>query len=100
MKTSILELPEKVLVVVEGDLDTPSCEQFKAGLAPLMEKAGLHVEMDMSQVPYISSRGLRVLLALVQAQSATGGSVKVLSVTPTVKEVFELTGFDKILLYQ
>ena len=98
MKTTIHQFPEKVLVVVEGDLDTPTCVQFKADLAPLMEQKGLHIEMDMSQVPYISSHGLRVLLSLAQAQVGSGGSVKVTAVTPTVKEVFELTGFDKILL--
>ena len=96
MKTSIQQLPDKVVVKVEGDLDTPSCDQFKADLEPLMVQKGIKIELDMSGVSYISSRGLRVLLTLAQSQPE--GSVKAFGITPAVQEVFELTGFDKILL--
>lgn len=96
MNTQIHHMQDKVLVVIDGELDTPSCEAFKASISPLMEREDYNIEIDMSRVSYISSRGLRVLLSL--AQSQTQGSVKAFGVCPAVMEVFQLTGFDKILL--
>ncbi|MEG1979381.1 MAG: STAS domain-containing protein, partial [Victivallaceae bacterium] len=51
---------------------------------------------DFSEVDYVSSAGLRVIL-LAQKKMASRGSMKLIHVAPEVMEVFEMTGFDAIL---
>ncbi len=82
-------------IEVEGRLDTNT--------APALEKVftDLDVEMkdvvlDMNQLEYISSAGLRVLLA-AQKKMSKIGSLKLVGVCDSVMEIFEMTGFDDIL---
>lgn len=98
MKTTITEESGKVLVAISGELSANECDDLKRDLAPLCERKGLNIEMDLSELEYVCSRGLRVFLALAQAQEADGGSVKVTAITPVVREVFDLTGFTKIFI--
>lgn len=53
--------------------------------------------IDMKQLEYISSAGLRVLLAAYKKLKAKGGSLRICHVNDVVMEVLEVTGFkDKI----
>ena len=99
MNTTITEIsPDKVLVKVTGEMDTLSSEQFKQDVAPLMDRKGLALELDLGELEYIASRGLRVILSLAQSLTPSGGSLKVTAVSPAVREVFDLTGFTNIFL--
>ena len=98
MTTEIKEKDGKTVVTVTGELDTTASAEFQKQLAPLMDKKGLKVEIDMAGVDYIASKGLRVILALAQSVMPDGGSVKVVNVTPPVREVFYLSGFNTLFL--
>ena len=52
--------------------------------------------IDFSEIIYISSIGLRVLLEL-QKRMNTQGSMKLINVKPEVMEIFNMTGFNNIL---
>ncbi|MBQ5562255.1 MAG: STAS domain-containing protein [Clostridia bacterium] len=80
---------------IAGRLDTTS--------APEMEKAvkeniGSVEELviDMENLEYISSAGLRVLLSAQKTMNGQG-SVKVINVSDTIMEIFEITGFNEIM---
>lgn len=80
----------------EGRLDTMTSPEFERRTQP--ETAGMkEIIMDFEQVEYISSGGLRVLLALEQKMEDCGGSIRVIHVNDYIMEVFELTGFLDIL---
>lgn len=80
----------------EGRLDTMTSPEFERRTQP--ETAGMQeIIMDFEKVEYISSGGLRVLLALEQRMEECGGIVKVIHVNDYIMEVFELTGFLDIL---
>ena len=99
MNTTITEIsPDKVLVKVTGEMDSVSSADFKQAVAPLMDRKGLSLELDLGELDYIASRGLRVILALAQSLVPSGGSLKVSAVSPTVREVFDLTGFSNMFL--
>ncbi len=55
-----------------------------------------YLTVDMSEVDYISSIGLRALLSF-QKQLASRGEMKVVNVKPEVLEIFTMVGFDKVL---
>lgn len=81
---------------LEGRLDTTS--------APAAQDAFLKMAGEYSQIVlnfqdlvYVSSAGLRALLALQKQVNKTGGSLSLTHVSPAVLEVFEMTGFSGIL---
>lgn len=82
-------------VCLEGRLDTVTSAELEAEIMEAIPQYP-QIVLDMKQLDYISSAGLRVLLA---AQKAIMGSgiMKVANVSQTVAEVFEVTGFCDIL---
>ncbi len=98
MNTKISEKDGRILLSVSGELDTLAADAFKDSLKPLFDRSseGLAVDVDLSDLNYIASKGLRVFLMFQQEITSHGGSVKVVNATDTVREVFDLTGFSKI----
>lgn len=85
----------KLNVEVKGRLDTTTAPELEAAL----ENALTGVEelvLDFSELEYISSAGLRVLLA-TQKKMQGQGTMTVTGVSDIVMEVFEVTGFCDIL---
>ena len=87
------------IFALEGRLDTntsPQLEEFAGGL---YEKGISDIVVDMSACDFVSSAGLRVIVAM-QKRAAAGGSLVFKSVQTEVMDVFEMTGFDKILTFE
>ena len=78
-----------------GRLDTMTAPELEAELNQSMDSAESLV-LDFSNLDYISSAGLRVLLSAHKVMSAKGG-MKVTKVNEIVQEVFDVTGFADIL---
>ncbi|MBR4158194.1 MAG: STAS domain-containing protein [Oscillospiraceae bacterium] len=85
----------KLTVAIEGRLDTTTAPQLEAELKESMDGI-TELVMDLSEMEYISSAGLRVLLSAQKIMNRQGG-MKVTGVCETVMEVFEVTGFSDIL---
>lgn len=86
---------ETLTFTLEGRLDTTTSPQLEA---ELKQSIGGMKELifDFSGVEYISSAGLRVLLAAQKVMNRQG-SMKLTGVNDNVFEVFEITGFIDIL---
>ena len=97
MKTVIEEKNGVVVVSVQGELDTDTSSQFETDIAPLKESKGAKVEMDLSKLEYMSSKALRIMVALQQAVIKNGGTFTITQVTDAVREVFEMTGLARSL---
>ena len=82
-------------ITVSGRLDTTTAPQLEAEL-----KHGINgitsLTLDFAELEYISSAGLRVLLAAQKVMNRHGEMV-IRNVNETVMEVFEITGFSDIL---
>ena len=78
-----------------GHLDTNTAPQLEAELKTSL--SGItELELDFSGLEYISSAGLRVLLAAQKTMSRQG-KMTIRNVNETIMEVFEITGFVEIL---
>ena len=89
-------LEEKVLnVKVEGRLDTTTAPALEEELAEVMDEAE-ELVFDLEGLEYMSSAGLRILLA-TQKKMAQKGGMKVVNVNDVIKEIFDITGFSDIL---
>lgn len=81
-------------ISVSGRVDTVTAPELEAGLKFGDAKC---VVLDIAEVPYMSSAGLRLLLTSHKAMLAKGGEFKVVNVQPSVAEVLSITGFADIL---
>lgn len=98
MKTTITEKEGIITIAVSGELDTDTTLTFRSEVEPVILRKGVNVELDFSELEYISSKALRVLISLQQEVKAGGGSFAVVNVQPAVKEVFDMTGLSASLI--
>ena len=86
---------EALYVKIRGRLDTTTSPVFEAELASSIDRV-TELVLDFRELEYLSSAGLRVLLA-AQKQMNQQGSMIVKNVNDVVMEVFDITGFSGIL---
>ena len=86
---------EKLTVAITGRLDTNSSPKLEAELRQSVDGV-TELVFDFSEVEYISSAGLRVLLAAQKVMNRKG-SMKLVGVSDEIQEGFEITGFSDIL---
>lgn len=85
----------ELTLALEGRLDTLTSPQLEEKLNASLEGVS-NLVLDLEKLDYMSSAGLRVLLA-VQKRMNKQGSMKVTHVNPIIMEIFEVTGFSDIL---
>jgi len=86
---------DALTLVLEGRLDTTTAPQLEAELKGQLEGVTA-LTLDMQNLAYLSSAGLRVILA-AQKQMNKQGSMVIRHVNETIMEIFEVTGFTDIL---
>lgn len=82
-------------VALEGRLDTTTSPDLEEALSSSLDGV-TELVFDFAKLDYLSSAGLRVLLS-AQKRMNKQGSMKLVHVNDTVKEVFEITGFADFL---
>ena len=86
---------EAVTLIVSGRLDTQTAPELENELDSIL--SGLkELIFDMTNLEYVSSAGLRVILKAQKAMN-TQGSMKLTGVNDSIMEVFDITGFLDIL---
>lgn len=97
MQIDIKEVDGIKIVNFTGNLDTNTAPEAESQINGLLENGASKILVNFENLNYISSAGLRVLLATAKKMLATGGSLKVCSLNNTVQEVFDISGFNTIL---
>jgi anti-sigma B factor antagonist len=81
---------------LEGRLDTVTAPELLAVLIPEFSDVS-DITIDLKAVNYVSSAGLRTLLAGHKEAMKKAATMKITGVCPEVQEVFDMTGFSDIL---
>jgi anti-sigma B factor antagonist len=90
------------LLSIAGRLDAASSPQLKEQIDALFEQGRCRLVLDLAQLDYVASPGLRVLIeARKRARDRKltdleGGDVRIANLPPRIKEVFDLTGFTSL----
>ncbi len=84
-----------LVVTLEGRLDTTTAPDLEKELKDSLDDV-TELIMDFEKLEYISSAGLRVLLSAQKIMSRQG-EMKLIHVSDTIMEIFEVTGFVDIL---
>lgn len=85
----------KLILALEGRLDTTTAPQLEAEVKSSLDGV-TELALDFSKLEYLSSAGLRVILAAQKVMNKQGQMV-IRNVNETIMEVFEVTGFSDIL---
>lgn len=83
-------------LTLSGRLDTTTAPELEKVIEAQTDGV-TELELDMEKLEYISSAGLRVLLAATKQMDAAGGTLTVSHVCEDVMEVFDMTVFSDIL---
>lgn len=86
-----------VLLEVEGEVDAHTARKLDKALKDLLAQGHSRLVLDASQMGYISSAGLRVVLFAHREARQLGGEVRLFGLNAQVRRVFEIAGFDKLL---
>jgi len=100
MQFSSRRFTDVVVAAPVGRIDHPNAGPFEEALWPVLEQAGVSKEalvLDFSGVEYISSVGLRVLMAAAKHASAHESKIAVAGLQPIVAEIFAISRFNRIL---
>lgn len=93
MNATIKELEDRFLVTLEGEMDTAAAADAEKTLQPLYTTNGKDVEIDCSNLEYIASSGLRILISILKGAKSGGSRVVINGMNDDIKTVFKLTGF-------
>ena len=96
MQIDVTEIGESLYLKLSGSLETSTAPMLQEVVDEKMSKIS-ELQMDMENISYVSSAGLRVLLAASKKMESKHGKMIVSNVNDNVMEVFEITGFDGIL---
>ena len=86
----------ELVIALQGRLDTVTSVEFTDALAKEEIKEE-KVIIDMKELEYISSAGLRALLALKKTLSSQNKELEIHNLNPVCQEVFKVTGFNNVL---
>lgn len=86
-----------VTLSIQGRLDTVTSTQLANELSGVFEGEAVNLVFEFSELEYISSAGLRVLLTAQKKTNALGTEMKIVGANEAVKEIFDITGFSGIM---
>ena len=90
----------KITLILDGRLDTSVTTQTEKEVEPLYSYTDCEVVIDCSRLEYISSSGLRLLMAINQRCSANRCTLYIKGLKEKVYDVFETTGFVHLFQFK
>lgn len=96
MNTTIREEDGKIIVVLEGRLDTAAAAKTSVDIAPVNESEGHDIVIDCTGLTYISSSGLRILLGIRKHASEVSSRVSITGANDDIRDVLYTTGFNNL----
>lgn len=84
------------VVSVGGSLDADGTRQLEETVSGMLDNGQTRILFDFSDLDYINSSGLRILVMAYQKLRSSQGKVGICGVKDYIQEVFEISGYDKI----
>ncbi|MFD2114145.1 STAS domain-containing protein [Paenibacillus yanchengensis] len=85
-----------VLLKLVGRLDGVTMEVVERSFVDILADGYRHYVIDLSQLDYISSAGLRAMLFMIKKSKAADGRLALCQLKPAVQEIFDLSAFSTI----
>jgi anti-sigma B factor antagonist len=89
-------LNKVTLLEVKGRVDSMNANQLGEALSGEIDGGNIHIVLDLAGVDYMSSAGLRELVAALKKVKRATGDVRIAQPSERVREVLEMAGLDTI----
>lgn len=89
----------RTLVALVGRLDTITAPEFEDAVTKLVTSGKRDLLVDLDKIDFVSSAGLRVIMA-AQKRLMHDGSIAFRNVQSNVMDVFDMTGFSKLMTFE
>ncbi len=96
MKIETNRIEDMSFIKIKGRLDTLTAPQLEDALKGEPDET-VKIIFDFSELEYISSAGLRVILTVYKSLKKKGGSCMIRGACEEVREVFLITGFSEFI---
>ena len=97
LKIKLEKLEIGILLRIAGRLDAPSTPILEKDMQSLLDGGQLYFLLDFTEVEYLSSAGMRLLLSVTKKLKPKGGLLCLFSLGEEVREIIKMAGFEKIL---
>ena len=86
-----------LIAKAEGRIDGVNARDFEEAMKAAISSEDSVVVIDLENLSYISSAGLRVILLIAKTLRKRNAELMLCSLSDPIREVFEISGFDKII---
>lgn len=95
MKITTQDHAKVTLLVLEGRIDSTGARELDDRLQSIVAEGHYTLVLDMADVTYINSAGLRTLADILTQTRARSGDLRLVALNAKVERVFKIIGFDK-----
>jgi anti-sigma B factor antagonist len=92
MEINVKPVEQVTVIEISGEIDSNTAPQAQERVLPLVQP-GAKILLDMSQVEYMSSAGLRMLLSMYRQVTQQNGSIVLVGLAEEIKDTMSITGF-------
>ncbi len=96
MEISTEEIKQVSVMAVSGRVDSATAPDLENSLKKLLEAEKTQIVLDLKNVEYMSSAGLRAMVSTLKAVKRVNGDLRLASPSPRVEEVLRLAGLTSI----
>lgn len=96
MEINTIKKGNVLVILLKGRLDALTAPDFDKKIESLLSEGEKALIINFSELEYISSAGLRSILAIAKQLKAKDGKIMLAELKGAVKEVFEISGFYSI----
>jgi anti-anti-sigma factor len=97
VNVTVIKQDDQLIVKVVGRIDTVSAPDFQRKMEDLICQGVRQIVVDLENLEYISSAGLRCVLVAAQKTRQEGGTLCCCGLQGVVRKVFEISGFKTII---
>jgi anti-sigma B factor antagonist len=96
---NITEREENGIAIVEidGKMDTATSPAAQENFTTMINGGKTKILLNLAELDYLSSSGLRVILTLAKELEKVGGALRICNLNKVVQEIFDISGFSYIL---
>ena len=88
---------DAVILALSGKLDATTAKTFEDRILGVINSGTQRLVVDLSQLDYVSSSGLRVFILAAKRLQTVDGKIVLCSMKDHVRQVFDLAGFSSML---
>lgn len=99
MNTEVINEGSLSIVALKGRVDSHNCDQVSDELKSKLPEDALFVIINLAQLEYIASAGLRIMLILQKAMRAKGGEVVLTNPPEFINKILHIAGFDTVFRF-